>query len=214
VSRGPSSSSRLPRAFYARPAVVVAPDLLGHVFVRTLTDGTRLVARIVETEAYEQDDPASHSFRGPTSRNAVMFGPSGRLYVYLSYGVHSCMNVVTGASGVGSAVLLRAGEPLVGIDRMIRNRGRPSVRELCAGPGRWCQAFAVDRSMDGEDLVRGGRAWIEPGDRPAAIVSGSRVGVRTGMEREWRFYVKDDPFVSRGRPSADPVKATRGRSRW
>ncbi|MDP9331403.1 MAG: DNA-3-methyladenine glycosylase [Actinomycetota bacterium] len=179
----------------------MAPDLLGHVLTRRLTDGTLLAARIVETEAYEPDDPASHSFRGETPRNAVMFGSPGSLYVYFTYGMHFCMNVVTARRGVGSAVLLRSGEPLEGVERMATHRGREAVRELCSGPARWCQAFAVDRALDGEDLVAGSAVWIERGERAAAIVSGPRVGVTRGTDRDWRFSIEEDPFVSKGRPA-------------
>jgi DNA-3-methyladenine glycosylase len=160
----------------------------------------RLTARIVETEAYEPDDPASHSFRGRTRRNATMFGPPGRLYVYFTYGMHFCMNVVTGAPGHASAVLLRAGQPLEGIEEMRRRRGRRLITELCSGPARWCQAFDVDRGLDDEDLVHGTMVWIERADSPGAVVSGPRVGVRLGRDRDWRFHVPGDPYVSKGRP--------------
>jgi DNA-3-methyladenine glycosylase len=194
---------RLPRSFYGRRAFEVAPDLLGRVLVRRLGQGTRLSARIVETEAYEQDDPASHAFRGETPRNAFMFSEPGRLYVYFTYGMHFCMNVVSGRSGDGAAVLLRAAEPLKGIAEMRACRGRTSPRELCSGPARLCQAFGVDRSFDGSDLVRGGDMWIAEGAPVAssAIAVGPRVGIRVGRELPWRFSVKDDPFVSKGRPS-------------
>ena len=150
---------RLPRRFYARPSTVVARELLGRVFVRAGRGSARVAARIVETEAYEQTDPASHSFRGLTPRNAVMFGPAGHLYVYFTYGMHFCMNVVTDREGWGSAVLLRAAEPLEGLASMRRRRGTPDVRLLCAGPARLTQAFGIDRRFDGHrfvDLLLGG----------------------------------------------------------
>jgi DNA-3-methyladenine glycosylase len=182
----------------------VAPDLLGRVLVRRLDRRTSLSARIVETEAYEQDDPASHAFRGETPRNAVMFSGAGRLYVYFTYGMHFCMNVVSGRSGEGAAVLLRAAEPLEGLAEMRACRGRTSVRELCSGPARLCQAFGVDRSFDGTDLVRGGDMWIAEGTPVAAsaIAVGRRIGIRVGIELPWRFSVRDDPFVSKGRTGA------------
>jgi DNA-3-methyladenine glycosylase len=189
----------------------VAPDLLGRSLVRRLDDGTRLVARIVETEAYEPEDPASHSFRGLTPRNAVMFGEPGHLYVYFTYGMHYCMNVVTGRNkDEGSAVLLRAAEPLVGIETMRVVRGKESVRELCAGPARLCQAFGVDRALDGVDLVTGRDLWIAEGTPvPAArIATGPRIGIRVGLEDPWRFTVEDDPFVS-ARSRARSRSATR-----
>jgi DNA-3-methyladenine glycosylase len=194
---------RLPRRFYARPATEVAPDLLGRMLVRSLGEGARLAVRIVETEAYEQDDPASHAFRGPTPRNLVMFGPPGHLYVYFTYGMHFCMNVVTGAPGNGSAVLLRAGEPILGLAEMARRRGRDDPRTLCAGPAMLCRAMGVDRAFDGADLVRGGEVWVGAGSPvPVSDTQVSpRVGIRSGVERPWRFAVARSPFVSRsGRP--------------
>jgi DNA-3-methyladenine glycosylase len=189
---------RLGRRFYARRAWEVAPELLGKVIVRRLDDGTRLAARIVETEAYEPEDPASHSFRGRTPRNEVMFGDAGHLYVYFTYGMHFCMNVVTGRAGEGSAVLLRAAEPLDGVDAMRVLRGREHISELCAGPARLCQAFGVDRALDGTDLVGGRHLWIAEGEPVSAsrIAVGPRVGIRVGLEYPWRFSVAGDPFVS------------------
>ena len=193
---------RLARAFYRRPSLEVAPDLLGRHLVRRLPDGRVLTVRIVETEAYREDDPASHSFRGRTPRTVVMFGPPGRLYVYFTYGMHFCMNVVTGPDGEGSAVLLRAAEPLSGIDEMARRRGLEAPGLLCSGPARLCQAVGVDRSLNGTDLVRGGDVWLVEGTPvpPSLVGRGPRVGIRVGVERRWRFFVLDDPYVSRPRP--------------
>jgi DNA-3-methyladenine glycosylase len=190
---------RLPRRFYGRPATEVAPDLLGRVIVRRLPDGSQLAARIVETEAYEQDDPASHTFRGETSRNAVMFGPPGRLYVYFTYGMHFCMNVVTRERGVGSAVLLRAAEPLAGIDEMIRRRGVVDPSRLCGGPAMLCLALGVDRASNGLDVVSGRDLWITEGTAvpPAGVLAGPRIGIRRGVDRSWRFVVAGSPFASR-----------------
>jgi DNA-3-methyladenine glycosylase len=195
-----AASRRLSRRFFSRPSADVAPDLLGRVLVRTTMGGDRLAARIVETEAYEEGDPASHSFRGSTPRTAVMFGPPGFLYVYFTYGMHFCMNVVTGRAGEGSAVLLRAGEPLEGIEEMRLNRGGASPRMLCAGPARFTRAMRIDRAMNGIDLALGREAWIEPARRIERLSSGPRVGIRTALDRPWRFWVTDSPFVSR--PSA------------
>jgi DNA-3-methyladenine glycosylase len=189
---------RLPRSFFARRATAVAPDLLGRVLVRRSANG-RLAARIVETEAYEPDDPASHAYRGRTARNAVMFGAPGHLYVYFTYGMHYCMNAVTGAVGEGMAVLIRAAEPIDGVDEMRERRGRVLERDLCSGPAKLCQAFGVDRSFDGADIVRGPDLWIAEGTPvpDARIVAGPRVGIRVGTENPWRFSVAGDPFVSR-----------------
>jgi DNA-3-methyladenine glycosylase len=163
----------------------------------------RLAARIVETEAYEPHDPASHAYRGRTDRNAVMFGAPGHLYVYFTYGMHHCMNAVTGRRGEGMAVLLRAAEPIDGVDVMRARRGQVSERELCSGPAKLCQAFGVDRSFDGADLVKGLDLWIAEGTPVprSRIVAGPRVGIRVGTEYAWRFSVADDPFVSRARPT-------------
>lgn len=194
---------RLPRSFFARPSTVVAPELLGRVLVRTLADGTRLAGRLVEVEAYQQGDPASHSFRGrPTPRTEVMFGPPGRLYVYFTYGQHFCSNVVTGPKGVGSAVLLRAAEPLEGLEVMAKNRGLEEIRLLCSGPARLTQAFGIARAENGTDLVRDPSLILLSGAilAPEAIAVSTRVGVNVGGERPWRFFERGSAFVSPGRP--------------
>jgi DNA-3-methyladenine glycosylase len=176
----------------------VARDLIGRSLVRRLPH-QRLVGRIVECEAYQEEDPASHSFRGRTTRNDVMFGPPGHLYVYFTYGMHFCMNVVTGRDGEGSAVLLRAVEPTEGIDEMLARRGLDDVRLLCAGPGRLTQAFGIDRAHNGADLVAGDVLFVTRG----AALSEDRVGVspRVGLtvavDRPWRFFEVGSPFVSR-----------------
>ena len=187
-------------SFYARSSLVVARALLGRELVRTLDDGTQLRARIVETEAYRQDDPASHSFRGRTTRTDVMFGPPGRLYVYISYGMHFCMNVVTGRDGEGSAVLLRAAEPLDGVDRMEDLRGVNDRRLLCAGPGRLCQALSITRAHDGTDLVTGRELRIERGRAvpDEDVAAGPRVGITVAVQEPWRFHVRGSRFISRG----------------
>jgi DNA-3-methyladenine glycosylase len=194
---------RLPRSFYARSALRVAPELLGRVLVRRLADGTRLAARLVETEAYLPDDPASHAFRGPTRRNEVMFGSPGRLYVYFTYGNHWMMNAVTGRIGEGTAVLLRAAEPLRGLEVMAGYRGRDDPRDLCSGPGKLAKAFGITGAQNGDDLVAGSDVYVLEG-RPVArshVSRTTRVGVTLGAERRWRFIVTGDPFVSRARPS-------------
>jgi DNA-3-methyladenine glycosylase len=194
--------ARLPRAFYARPSVEVAPALLGQLLVRILPDGTRLAARIVEAEAYEPGDPASHAFRGPTPRNGVMFGEPGHLYVYFTYGHHWMLNAVTRRAGEGSAVLLRAAEPIEGGERMAQHRGRTAPLDLCSGPGKLAQALGADRALNGEDLVRGTAIWLER-NAPVAeadVSSGIRVGVNVGFDRPWRYWVAGSAYVSRGRP--------------
>jgi len=193
----------------------VAPDLLGRTLVRRLPDGSRLSGRIVEVEAYEPGDPASHGFRGMTTRNGVMFGRPGHLYVYFTYGNHWMMNAVTRRAGEGSAVLVRAMEPLEGLDHMAAARGRERVLDLCSGPGKLAQALAVGRDHDGADLVHGLEVWIERGSpsAPHEIETSGRIGIRVGLDRRWRFHVGEDPFVSRGRPGppAAPTRSGRGR---
>lgn len=206
------SRRRLPRGFFARPATEVAPELLGRVLARRLEDGRLLRGRIVEVEAYEPGDPASHGSRRRTAFNDAMFGPPGRMYVYFTYGNHWMANVVTRRDGEPSAVLLRALEPLEGLDEMRRRRGRERPTELCAGPGRLCQALGIDRELNLDDLVHGSRVWLESGSpaTPGEIAHGIRVGVSVGAEREWRFWVRDHPHVSRGRPG--PTASRRARS--
>jgi DNA-3-methyladenine glycosylase len=187
----------LPRSFYARDPREVAPDLLHKVLVRG-----PLAARLVEVEAYlGADDPGAHSYRGMSRRNATMFGPAGRLYVYFTYGMHYCANVVCGDEGVGVAVLLRAAAPLAGLDAM--RAARPAARrdtDLCRGPARLCQAFGIDRRHDGIDLVDGdaGIVVVDDGLRvPQDPVQTTRVGLSAGAEHPWRWYVPGDPNVSR-----------------
>ncbi|MEX1264078.1 MAG: DNA-3-methyladenine glycosylase [Actinomycetota bacterium] len=208
----PLSRRRLSRSFYERPAVVVAPGLLGRTLVRRLSDGTRLAGRIVETEAYEPGDPASHGFHGMTARNAVMFGASGHLYVFFTYGHHHMLNAVTRGEGEGSAVLLRAIEPLEGLESMSTARGRALPVDLCSGPGKLTQALSVNRAHDGADLVGGDEIWLEAGSpaAPGDVGTSVRVGISAGLEHRWRFFISGDPFVSRGRPG--PVSGPMTRS--
>jgi DNA-3-methyladenine glycosylase len=195
---------KLRRDFYARPAVTVARALIGTVLVRR-EPGGELRGRIVEAEAYTgQTDPGSHAFRGPTPRNRVMFGPAGRLYVYLSHGMHYCMNVVTDTDGVAGAVLLRALEPLQGIEVMERRRGGRPLVELCNGPGKLCQAFGIGREEYGADLETSD-VWIEDdGYTPQGVGVSARIGLTAGRELPLRYFLENSPFVSRGKPSAPP----------
>ena len=187
----------LTRAFYDRDARDVAPGLLGKVL-----SGNGVSARIVEVEAYRADeDPGSHAYRGRTPRNASMFAAPGTLYVYFSYGNHWCMNAVCGPGERAHAVLLRAAAPLTGLDVMRERRPRARRdRELCAGPGRLGQAFAVDRSFDGTTLTRGPVRILDDGT-PSPVQPGisTRVGLADGKGEELplRYYVRGDPNVSR-----------------
>jgi DNA-3-methyladenine glycosylase len=198
-----SSYRKLPRSFYLRPALRVAKDLLGTYFIRRVGD-TRLVGKIVEVEAYDESDPASHSYRGRTRRNDVMFWKGGHLYVYFTYGMHFCANVVTGPEGRGEAVLIRAIEPVEGLEIMRRNRsGRknsPHITEknLTNGPAKFCEAFGIGREENGSDLLED-YISITRGERipPSKILQSTRIGIRNGREKRWRFYVKGNKWVSR-----------------
>lgn len=160
-----------------------------------------LIGRIVEVEAYRgKHDPASHAYRGKTNRNAVMFQEGGHLYVYFTYGMHFCANVVTREEGVGEAVLLRAVEPVEGIEFMERNRGSrrsASPHTLTNGPAKLCQAFGISRPENGMDLLKGSVRIAELKNAPRPRVSAStRIGIRAGTEFRWRFFIKDNPWVS------------------
>ncbi len=174
----------------------VARALVGWTFLVGGVGGV-----IVETEAYASEDPASHSFGGPTPRNATMFGPPGRLYVYRSYGIHWCANVVCAEEGVGAAVLLRALEPGAGIASMRARRGVEGVSVLAAGPGRLTQALAISAEHDGLDLGRAPFALLPP-ERPLDVVASPRVGITRATEQLWRYSLAGSTFVSRPRPRA------------
>jgi len=189
----------LPREFYSRFTPVVARDLLGRNLVRRL-GGLSLEGRIVEAEAYRgSDDPASHAYRGKTSRNLVMFGKPGVAYVYFTYGMHYCLNVVTEEEGVPGAVLIRALEPLTGIEEMKKRRRTSDLGALTNGPARLTQAFAITRSLNGADMTLAGELFVStaPPNPIDQIVSGTRIGVRQGGEKPWRFYIRGNPYVSR-----------------
>jgi DNA-3-methyladenine glycosylase len=179
------------------PVEEVAPRLLGCELVREL-DGRLVRARIVEVEAYSQDDVASHSYHGETPRTKVMFGPPGFLYVYFTYGMHYCCNIVTGPSGHGSAVLLRALEPLEGEDVLaIRRNGRTGI-ELTNGPAKLCQALDINREWNGHDLRQAPlRLEIRPPAAQTDIVQTTRIGISRAKDVPWRFYLKGNPYVSK-----------------
>lgn len=161
----------------------VAPLLLGAVLTSQI-GGILTSVRIVEVEAYRHDDPASHSFSGPTARNATMFGPPGRLYVYRSYGIHWCANVVTGVAGVGAGVLLRGGIPIEGMDVMVQRRGRAS--QLTNGPGKLAQALGITREHDGTDLSNG-LVRLEPAGGSVPFRVTPRIGITKAVDAPWRF---------------------------
>ena len=174
--------------FWERPPARVASDLIGYDFC---VDGVGGV--IVETEAYAADDPASHSFGGQTRRNAVMFGPPGHAYVYRSYGLHWCLNFVCLR---GSAVLIRALEPLHGLDRMILRRGLRDLRLLCAGPGRLSEALGIDASFNGRPLCDGTFTFAPPSEA-VAVTRGPRVGISKAIDKTWRFGQAGSKYLSR-----------------
>jgi len=164
-----------------------------------------VIGRIVETEAYTEDDPASHSFGGVRVRNKPMFGPSGTAYVYRSYGIHHCMNVVTGKCGVGEAVLIRALEPIVDLQLMAKARGLAQgtdPRRLCSGPGNVCQALQIGMEWNGHSLLDSGDLYLAPSGEPrpgeGSIVVTRRVGITKGMDLLRRFYLEGNAYVSRG----------------
>jgi DNA-3-methyladenine glycosylase len=202
---GASGAPRLSRIDFARSSLEVARELIG---MTLLIDGVGGV--IVETEAYDRDDPASHTFSGKTPRNAVMFGPPGRAYVYLSYGVHWCLNFVCREAGHGAGVLIRALEPTAGIERMIERRHQRDPRILCSGPGRLGQALAVTPALNGARVDRApfslrrrrSRAVDWSAGDPAAdfevrVVSGPRIGISKAVDQPWRFGLAGSRYVSR-----------------
>lgn len=209
----------LPRDFLARETAAVARELLGALLVKETPQG-RMVGRVVETEAYQgPGDPASHAGNGATPRSAIMFGQPGIAYVYLNYGVHCLLNVVTEPDGVAGAVLLRALEPLEGIELMRSNRGRDRMVDLASGPGRLTKALGVTLADNGVDLTEAALKLCMGPSRDFEVRVGSRIGVSRGAEAKLRFYVAGSPFVSRGdglraasdrAPARDVPEATPG----
>jgi DNA-3-methyladenine glycosylase len=183
--------------FLNGPAWEVAPRLLGCEIVRTL-DGRTLRGRIVETEAYDQTDAASHSYKGCTPRTDVMFGPSGHLYIYFTYGMHYCCNIVTGRDGHGSAVLIRAIEPVDGENTMIANRKGIGGINATNGPAKLCQALLIDKRLNGHDLLmKPLTLQVRPAIKQQDIVQTTRIGITNAKDVPWRFYIKGNPYVSK-----------------
>jgi len=193
---------RLSREFYARPALTVARELLGQRLVRVL-NGQRLAGRIVEVEAYlGETDQASHARPGRTRRNAPMYGPPGHAYVYFIYGMHYCLNAVTERQGSPAAVLIRALEPLEGLEAMRQHRPGRADHDLTSGPAKLCQALAIDGTLNQADLCQADAIWIEadapPGD--AQVATSPRIGVRgdpRALTAPWRFFIRGHPCLSR-----------------
>jgi DNA-3-methyladenine glycosylase len=200
-ARKPPALKPLPASFYLRSTLQVARDLLGAVMIHSDADGVT-AGRIVETEAYLRDDPACHAARGPTSRNAAMFGPPGRSYIYLIYGMYHCFNVVTSPRGVGEAVLIRALEPLTGLDLMAKRRGTDKAKALCSGPGKLVMALGIAAIPNGSDLRVGPLAILPPESFPGAESLGTikvttRIGITQAADLPLRFYLEGDPYISR-----------------
>jgi DNA-3-methyladenine glycosylase len=197
----PRDATVLDRLFFSRPVATVAAELLG---IWLMFDGVGGI--IVETEAYDGEDPASHSARGPTRTNRSMFGPVGHAYIYRSYGIHWCLNVVSGTHP-GAAVLIRAIEPRIGLARMKARRGDRHPHLLCAGPGRLCSALAIDGSSDGHDLLQPPFAMRSDDEQPAPkIAVGRRIGITRAADVPWRFGLIGSRFVSK--PIGRGVDAT------
>jgi DNA-3-methyladenine glycosylase len=199
---------KLGKDFFARSVHQVAPELIG---VTLLVDGVG--GPIVEVEAYDHEDPAAHGYRGKTMRNASMFGPPGRAYVYRSYGVHWCLNFVCEEEGVASAVLIRALEPVHGIDVMRERRGLDDLRLLCAGPGRLCQALGITGEHDGLPLDEPPVELLARETEPDIVV-GPRIGITQAADRPWRYGLAGSPFLSRRlRPAGSASRGRRPRDR-
>ena len=190
----------LSRDFYARDTVQVAKDLLGRYLVR-VKGKSRMVGRMVEVEAYGgSDDPASHAYRGLTPRNEPMFGEPGHAYIYFTYGNHYCLNVTTQESGIPGAVLIRALEPLQGLTTMRRLRPKVSDVELTNGPGKLTKAFGINKSLNKVDLTKAGPLFITFGSAETLrTIRSTRIGIREGTDRLWRFYIANCSYVSRHR---------------
>lgn len=193
----PRPTSTLGRSFFQRDPRLVAPDLLNKILARD--DGR--AGRIVEVEAYcGAEDPAAHTFRGPTKRNATMFGPAGHMYVYFTYGMHWCANTVCGEAGQGWGVLLRAIEPIAGLEAMREARGQSArLKDIGSGPARLTQAMGITGEFDGADLITGdqGLRVLDDGmPPPANPIAGPRIGISQAKDHPWRWYVQDNPHVS------------------
>lgn len=194
-------TERFDRAWFTRPTVEVARELLGSRLI-SIVDGERTVGRIVEVEAYlGADDPASHAARLRTERVASMSRQPGIAYVYRSYGIHAMLNVVAKPDQETGAILIRAIEPLAGVDLMRARRGLTDERLLGSGPGRLCQAMGITLDDHGLDLITSDRLWLEPGPPPAAIAASGRIGISRGTEHQWRFFEAGSAYVS-GRAKA------------
>lgn len=197
VAAQPPTGSRLDPGFFNRSVHLVARELIG---CRLFFDGCG--GTIVETESYERDDPACHAYVGQTKRTATLFGPPGRAYVYLSYGIHSLLNAVAEPEGDAAAVLIRALEPTAGLEAMCARRGARPAEELCSGPGKLTEALGIGLEENGADLSADPFVLLPPEqDWSGRVVTGPRVGITKAVERPWRFSLAGSRFVSQPRPS-------------
>jgi len=195
--KGAVAAERLDVEFFARPVHEVARDLVGCRLLHAGCGGT-----IVETESYERDDPACHAYVGLTKRTEVLFGPPGRAYVYLSYGIHSLLNAVAEPEGQAAAVLIRALEPTAGLDEMRERRGERPDADLCSGPGKLTDALGIGLDANGADLAADPFLFLpREAGWEGEIVTGPRVGITKAVDRPWRFCLADSPHVSRPRPA-------------
>jgi DNA-3-methyladenine glycosylase len=187
----------LPQSFYHRNTNIVAQELLGKWLVRWV-EGHTLVGKIVETEAYiGEDDPACHAARGKTQRTAIMYGPPGTAYIYFIYGMYYCLNAVTESEGFPAAVLIRAVEPIQGLDFMQRQRRKTVITSLCNGPGKLCQAFALSGAQNGLPLTSKELSIADAPPLPPTLIDTSpRIGISKGKDHMWRYFIRNNPFVS------------------
>ncbi len=173
-----------------------APGLLGYKLSHRTDEGVAS-GIIVETEAYNSTDPASHTYRGQTARNSVMFGPPGHAYIYFTYGMHYCVNVVTGPVGDGQAVLIRALEPIEGLDIMKKRRHTDDIKQLTNGPAKLVQALGIAKADYGINLFTSKKLYIKPGIKPQTVIQTTRVGIRQAIEKPWRFYIGNNSYISK-----------------
>ncbi len=207
---------RFSRSFFQQKATIVAQEILG-AYLHRVFDGRELIGKIVETEAYCVDDEACHAYRGKTPRNAVMFGEGGFSYVYFTYGMHHCFNITANMEGLAEAVLVRAVEPVKGIETMRKMRPKAiHDRDLTNGPGKVCQAMSLSRKENGIDLIESESLFLTRGESPIStnhIAVSTRIGINVAQEHLWRFYITGNEYISRTKPAipGKPMAARRGK---
>jgi DNA-3-methyladenine glycosylase len=203
-----ASKRRFKRAFFRRHAVDVAKEMLGCYLHRMLDDGTELIGKIVETEAYTMSDPSCHAYRGKTPRTAILFGDAGFSYIYFTYGTYWCLNVVANEEEQGEAILIRGVEPIQGIEEMRARRPKAKKdKDLTNGPGKLCLAFELGKKQNKLDMIDGEVLWMTVGEsgQKLDIGTSSRIGISVAQDYPWRFYLRGNPFVSPGKLSAPHI---------